>query len=109
MTKPDDASKTRVDAPASCCRLAAIGSSAGGLVALTTLFDHLPADLGAAFVVVTHLDPTHPSELAPILSRHTRMPVAEVTDALRIEADHVYVVPPNRQIEVTDGLPRSPP
>ena len=84
-------------------RMVAIGSSAGGLAALMMLFDHLPADLGTAFVVNTHLDPDHPSELVPILARHTRMPVAEVTDAVPIEPDHVYVVAPNRQLMVADG------
>ena len=56
----------------------AIGSSAGGLRALQELFNALPPDLGAAFVVVSHLDPSHPSELVSILRRRTGMPVNEV-------------------------------
>ena len=60
-----------------------IGASAGGLEALTQLFQALPADLGMAFVLVSHLDPLHPSSLADILGRATRMPVREVSTAPR--------------------------
>ena len=81
----------------------AIGSSAGGLKALQELFAALPPDLGAAYVVISHLDPDHPSKLVPILARRTAMPVAEVEAATPLEADHVYVIGPNRRLALTDN------
>ncbi len=102
MATSDEAKSAAAEASSPPCRVVAIGSSAGGLAALQALFNLLPADLGVAFVVVTHLDPDHSSELAPILSHHTRMPVVEVMDTLPIEANHVYVIAPDRQLAVAD-------
>ena len=78
----------------------AIGASAGGLVALQGFFEAIPPDTGAAFVVVVHLDPAHPSELAPILRKRTPMPVVQVDERATIEPDHIYVIPPDRQLQV---------
>src|SRR6185295_18418246 len=72
-----------------------IGASAGGLEAFTQLLKNLPVDTGMAFVLVQHLDPEHESALTQILSRATTMPVAEVTNHLRVQANYVYVIPPN--------------
>ena len=80
----------------------AIGSSAGGLRALQELFNALPPDLGAAFVVVSHLDPSHPSELVSILRRRTPMPVNEVGESMPLEPNRVYVIAPDRQLRI-DG------
>ncbi|WP_138471070.1 CheR family methyltransferase [Poseidonocella sp. HB161398] len=81
----------------------AIGCSAGGLSALTAFFDAVPADLGASFVIIAHLDPTRPSELAAILSRHTAMDVREIEGRMALQPDHVYIIAPNRQIRASDG------
>ena len=72
-----------------------IGASAGGLEAFTQLLKHLPADTNMAFVLVQHLDPTHESMLAQLLAKATRMPVHEVQTNMPVEANHVYVIPPN--------------
>ena len=77
-----------------------IGASAGGLEAFTSLLKHLPNDTGMAFVLVQHLDPTHASALTEILSRATAMPVTEVRDGMRIEPNHVYVIPPNTNMAI---------
>jgi two-component system CheB/CheR fusion protein len=79
-----------------------IGASAGGLKVLQTLFDNLPPDLGAAYVVIVHLDPEHQSELAAILAAHTKMPVSQVVRKVPLEPNKVYVIPPNRRLLVTD-------
>jgi len=79
-----------------------IGASAGGLTALNTFFDALSADTGMAFVVITHLHPTHESHMAELLQKHTEMPTHQVTTRTKVEADHVYVIPPNRSIIMTD-------
>jgi two-component system CheB/CheR fusion protein len=77
-----------------------IGASAGGLEALTQLLAHLPATSGAAFVVVQHLDPSHDSILTEILQRGSPMPVTQVEDQMPVVPDHVYVIPPNRDLAV---------
>jgi two-component system CheB/CheR fusion protein len=78
-----------------------IGASAGGVQALQALFDGLPPDLGLAYVVILHLAPDRHSELAHILSHHTKMPVATVAGPTPLEADHVYVIPPDRSLAIT--------
>src|SRR5262245_48512873 len=79
-----------------------IGASAGGVRALQALFNALPTDTGAAFVVVVHLDPQSHSELSAILATRTRMPVAQVGTTVTLKADHVYVIPPDRRLHITD-------
>ncbi len=90
-----------------------IGASAGGLEAFRQLLQNLPADTGSAFVLVQHLSPTHESILPALLSRSTAMPVGEALDAEKIEPDHVYVIPSNMDLAITDGhlklLPRTVP
>lgn len=80
---------------AEICPIIGIGASAGGLAALEEFFDAAPADMGAAYVVIQHLDPKHSSMIAEILSRHTSMPVQQIEDGMHVERDHVYVIPPN--------------
>jgi two-component system, chemotaxis family, CheB/CheR fusion protein len=82
--------------------VAGIGASAGGVQALQTLFDTLPEHVGAALVVIVHLDPEHQSDMTRILAARTKMPVHQVNKPLPLEADHVYVIPPNRRLFMTD-------
>ncbi|MBS1226964.1 MAG: SAM-dependent methyltransferase [Proteobacteria bacterium] len=77
-----------------------IGASAGGLEAFEQFFRALPADSGQAYVVVSHLDPSHVSLLSEILQRSTALPVIEANDQQAVEADHVYVIPPNREMAI---------
>jgi two-component system CheB/CheR fusion protein len=86
-----------------------IGASAGGLDAFNHLLRALPDDTGMAFVIIQHLDPKHESMLADILSRDTHMPVREVAANMPVEPDHVYVIPPNRMMELSDGTFRLAP
>ncbi len=81
-----------------------LGASAGGLEALESFFAHVPAKSGAAYVVVQHLDPNHKGMLAQLLQRATAMPVAQITGGLRVESDHVYVIPPNRDLAIRRGV-----
>ena len=75
-----------------------IGGSAGGLNAYKALLDALPPTTGMAFVIVSHIYPTANSQLALILSRHTKMPVLLVLMGMPIQANHVYVIPPNADL-----------
>jgi two-component system CheB/CheR fusion protein len=80
-----------------------IGASAGGLDAFRRFITKVPANSGLAFVLVPHLDPTHESLMAELLGRYTTMPVVEAGDGVRVEADHVYVIPPNRDMALHAG------
>jgi len=82
--------------------IVAIGASAGGVHALQSLFATLPNDTGAAFVVIVHLDPEHRSELVHIIAARTRMPVVEVANRQHLDANHVYVIPPDRRLQMVD-------
>lgn len=81
-----------------------IGASAGGLSALIKFFEHMPKDSGMAFVVVLHLSPNHESNADAILQRATGMPVKQVTQTQPVEANHVYVIAPDRQLTMTDNI-----
>jgi two-component system CheB/CheR fusion protein len=79
-------------------------ASAGGLAAFKAFFQAMPADSGMAFVLIPHLDPKHESLMAPLLGRHTRMPVMEAEDGQPLKANHVYVIPPNRCLSLHEGV-----
>lgn len=81
-----------------------IGASAGGLEAFTELLDVLPANTGMGFVFVQHLDPKHVSILTELLQRHTQMPVQDATEGIRVEPDHVYVIPRNKHMGMKGGV-----
>src|SRR5690242_140174 len=80
-----------------------IGASAGGVSALGTLLESLPPEPGAAFVIIVHLSPDAPSDLSRILSAHTAMPVQQVGAPMPLRNNQVYVIPPDRQLEITDN------
>jgi two-component system CheB/CheR fusion protein len=83
-----------------------VGASAGGLEAFTELLHALPANSGMAFVFVQHLDPKHVSMLAEILGRESKMPVMEARNGVRVEPDHVYVIPRNTSVSIATGTLR---
>src|SRR5215813_2539585 len=83
--------------------IVAIGASAGGLEAVSELLKNLSPSTGMAYVYIQHLDPTHESLLTSILSKATKMPVLEAKNMMRIEPNHVYVIPPNKDMYVIDG------
>lgn len=82
-----------------------IGASAGGIEALQQFFTTLAPDLGLAYVVVVHLAPDRKSELPALLERWTPMPVLQVGDhdKVPLAANQVYVIAPNRKLEITDS------
>jgi two-component system CheB/CheR fusion protein len=85
-----------------------VGASAGGLEAFTELLSHLPDDTGMAFVLIQHLDPKHESHLTELLSKASKMPVAEAKGDTRIDANHVYVIPPRCNLGISDGVLHTP-
>ena len=83
-----------------------IGASAGGLEALKAFFGSMPPESGLVFVVVVHLDPTHSSLMPELLARTTPLSVEQAHDRQPLEANHVYIIPPNRTLTVDQGLLR---
>ena len=81
----------------------AIGASAGGLEALTAVLRALPTDIALAFILIQHLDPKRRSILPDLLAKATKIPVHEAIDAMKIESNHIYVMPSNVDISITDG------
>src|SRR5687768_18318992 len=100
VTSPDTASAGGV-MPMSI--IAGIGASAGGIEALQAFFQALPADSGVAFVVVVHLSPEHRSMLPAIIAARTTMAVEQATSAVPLQANRVYVIPPDRRLQITDN------
>jgi len=80
-----------------------IGASAGGLEALGLFFNNVPKSCGMAFVVIQHLDPDHVGILPELLQRATDMKVFQVTDNLQVQANQVYVIPPNKTMSILNG------
>ncbi len=81
-----------------------IGASAGGLGALKDLFSHMPSDCGMSFVVVTHQAPGHESVLSDLLSRETEMTVENIRDGVSPRKNHVYVLPPGKNVIIRDEI-----
>ncbi|TGT91258.1 MULTISPECIES: chemotaxis protein CheB [unclassified Mesorhizobium] len=91
-----------VGPPNAAIPVVGIGASAGGIEALGSFFDVMPADSGCAFVVVLHLDPKRESEMARILGTRTRMPVLQVEDGMKLAPDHVYVIAPDTDLKLVE-------
>ncbi|WP_417069941.1 chemotaxis protein CheB [Niveibacterium terrae] len=80
-----------------------IGASAGGLEAIEQFLGHVPPASGLGFVVVQHLDPNYKGVLVELLQHSTTMPVIQIEDGIRVEPDHVYVIPPHFDISLLHG------
>jgi two-component system chemotaxis response regulator CheB len=88
--------------PAPVRRIVAIASSAGGLNALTWVLSPLPADFPAAILIVQHLDPNHPSHMADILGRKTKIPVKQAENDEYLSPAIAYFAPPDRHLLVDE-------
>ena len=90
----------------SAVRVVGIGASAGGLDAFIDFISAIPPSTGLAFVLVQHLDPRHDSMLGDILAGATSMEVQQVVDGMRVEGDHVYVIPPDAEMTIEEDVLR---
>ncbi|MDR3659057.1 MAG: chemotaxis protein CheB, partial [Mycobacterium sp.] len=79
-------------------RVIAVGSSAGGLDALTKLLGAVRIGCGWCFVIAQHLSPNDQSALVSLLGRITALRVVEAADGVELEPDVVYVAPPGVDI-----------
>ncbi|MEW6533729.1 MAG: chemotaxis protein CheB [Thermodesulfobacteriota bacterium] len=98
VVKTSDVAEKPIDFP-----IVGIGASAGGLEAFEQFFNNMPPDSGMAFVLVQHLDPTHKSILTDLIQTYTRMRVREVEDGVKVEPNHIYVIPPNSDMAILHG------
>jgi two-component system, chemotaxis family, CheB/CheR fusion protein len=83
--------------------LIGIGASAGGLEAIETFLRQVPEACGMAFVIIQHLDPVHKGYLVELLQRVTSMPVIQVKDRTKVDPGSVYVIPPNKDMSISNG------
>jgi two-component system CheB/CheR fusion protein len=79
-----------------------LGGSARSIEALKTFFSYMPEDSGLAFVVVLHLSPEYESCLRGVLQKWTSMPVIQVSEPIKVEANSVYVIPPRKHLLMAD-------
>ena len=86
--------------------IVAIGSSAGGLAATMELLRSLGPRPGVGVVIVQHLDPKRDSQMVEVLARVSELPVDTARDGERVACDHVYVLPPNANVRIVEGLLR---
>lgn len=103
QTQPGEATESQAGRKNSV-PVVGIGASAGGLEAITTLLKSLSPDLGMAFVLVPHLDPLRESAYTQILARTTSMPVVEITNRMQVEPNHVYIIPPNCDLTISESI-----
>jgi two-component system, chemotaxis family, CheB/CheR fusion protein len=80
-----------------------IGASAGGLESLEKLFQSLPTDTGMSFVVIQHLSPDFKSMMYELLARDTTMAIYRAEDGMALAADHIYLLPPKKEMTVIAG------
>ncbi len=80
-----------------------IGASAGGLESLEHLVRNLPADTGMAFVIIQHLSPDYRSMMDELLARHSDMPIRVVTNKTKVLANHIYLLPPRKEMIIEGG------
>ena len=81
-----------------------IGGSAGALNAYKALLEAMPTNTEMAFVIISHMNPTASSQLALILSRHTKMPVTVASMVMPILANCVYVIPPDADLFIENYI-----
>jgi two-component system, chemotaxis family, CheB/CheR fusion protein len=105
VTKTSSESSLKESSPAENGRkkpfyIVGMGGSAGSLEAFEQFFQNMPGDTGLAFVIVSHLDPTHKGIMPELLQRTTTMKVQQAKDGMKVQPDHVYVIPPNRDMSI---------
>jgi len=80
-----------------------IGASAGGFEALEQFLEHVPALSGLAYIIVQHLNPSHKDMMVELLQHITPMPVVQAENDMRVQPDHVYVIPPSKDMAILHG------
>ncbi|MEM7803180.1 MAG: chemotaxis protein CheB, partial [Chloroflexota bacterium] len=80
-----------------------IGASAGGLEALEVFFANIAPHTGVTYLVIQHLSPDFKSMMAEILRRYTTLPIYEMENGMRVEADSIYLNIPRHDVRIRHG------
>jgi two-component system CheB/CheR fusion protein len=80
-----------------------MGGSAGSFHAFEKFFMHMPIKSGIAFVIIMHLDKSHVVDVARILQPVTSMAITEALDGVRVQPDHIYIIPPGKDMGIHNG------
>lgn len=94
--------KTLKSIPRNSPHAIVIGTSAGGVEALTKLFKGLRPGFSIPILIVQHISPSSDSYLAHHLNRLTTVTVSEALDKVPIEKFHAYLAPPNYHLLVEE-------
>lgn len=97
-TKTKESNDTKISFP-----IIGIGGSAGSFHAFEKFFLHMPINSGMAFIIVMHLDKSHIVNVSSILQPVTSMPIKEAQDGTLVEPDHIYVIPPGKDMGIHSG------
>ncbi|MDO6425900.1 chemotaxis protein CheB [Thalassotalea sp. 1_MG-2023] len=95
-----DANNTQCVTPNYCI---GIGASAGGLEALRSFVNTIPTDSNHAYIIIQHLSPDFKSMMPELLARHTDLPIVKLEDGTIIEANHIYLAPPRKNVMLAEG------
>ncbi|HXX57328.1 MAG TPA: chemotaxis protein CheB [Thermodesulfovibrionales bacterium] len=99
--KPDFKAAVETNGKPIC--VVGVGASGGGLEAVEAFLTHMPVDSDVAIVIVTHLDPTHPSIMSDLLTRYTTMKVFQAEDNMVLKRNRVYIIPPGKDMAIMSG------
>jgi two-component system CheB/CheR fusion protein len=80
-----------------------VGASAGGLEALEAFLAAMPKNPGVAIVIVAHQHPNHTSLLPELLAKKCRLAVLPAANGCLLQADHVYVSLPGKDVSLCRG------
>ncbi len=103
MKSASEQEKNMDDTSAQTFPVVGIGASAGGLAAFREFIGGIPKDSNMAYVLLQHMSPKHESMLPELLGKLCEVPVVFIIDDIKLEPNHIYVVPPNRMLTTVDG------
>jgi two-component system, chemotaxis family, protein-glutamate methylesterase/glutaminase len=81
-----------------------MGASAGGLYALTSILEVLPAEYPIPIVVVQHRFKDKKDILAEVLQHKCKIKIKQADEKEKIENSIVYIAPPNYHLLVESDL-----
>ena len=100
MSKENPAEETNRPSPF----IVVIGASTGGLETLKTFFTHSTQNTNIAFIIITHPSSDHKSIFPELLQQYTPIKVLPISNNQKIEANHIYVLPPSRNVAIHHGV-----
>lgn len=81
-----------------------IGSSAGGINALTKVLSVLPADFSLPIIIVQHLHPESGHHLPHILGTKSALKIKQADEKELIKKGWVYLAPPNYHLLIEEDF-----